>query len=61
MDKKLSEITRAEWIAFNWIEIQASFEDGEDRRFMTQGKRTPSEAAQAAIDWDSTEEELGAF
>ena len=55
MEKKLSEINRAEWIAFRWIEIDPAFgSDDDDRVFMDQGKRTPDEAAQAADDWDST-------
>lgn len=61
MEKKLSEITRNEWIAINWVEIPGSFESGDDREFVAQGRRTPDEAAQAAIDWDSTAEERAEF
>ena len=62
MEKKLSEINRAEWIAFRWIEIEPAFgADGDDRVFMAQGKRTPDEAAQAADDWDSTMLERNQF
>jgi hypothetical protein len=58
MEKKLSEITRSEWIAFRWIEIEPTMgDDSDERMFCTQGKRTPDEAAQAALDWDSTAEE----
>lgn len=54
MTKKLSEISRAEWIAFNWLE---NTEGGdEERTFMRSYARTPDEAAQAQIDWDDTEE-----
>lgn len=55
MRKKLSEITRAEWIGLQWIEVTSMGDD--DRTFEVMHKRTPEEAAQAAEDWDSTEEE----
>ncbi len=54
MEKKLSEITRAEWIAFNWFETTEMGD--EERRFLRNYGRTPDEAAQAQIDWDDTEE-----
>lgn len=55
MEKKLSEITRSEWIALRWIEIEPTMgDDSDERMFQTEGKRTPDEAAQAALDWDST-------
>lgn len=57
MEKKLSEITRAEWIALRWIEIPPAMGDDDERIFRADGKRTPDEAAQAAEDWDSTAEE----
>jgi hypothetical protein len=60
MEKRLSEITRAEWIAFRWVEAPQAMED-EDRIFVTDGKRTPDEAAQAAEDWDMTAEERAEF
>jgi hypothetical protein len=53
--KKLTEITRAEWIAFRWIENTAMGD--EDRMFLFDARRTPDEAAQAAADWDATAEE----
>ncbi len=56
MEKRLSEITSAVWIAFRWVEAPQAMED-EDRIFITDGKRTPDEAAQAAEDWDMTAEE----
>jgi len=60
MEKRLSEITRSEWIAFRWVEAQQAMGD-EDRMFMSDGKRTPDEAAQAAEDWDQTAEERAEF
>ena len=60
MEKKLSEITRSEWITFRWIEAGQAMGDDE-RTFISDGKRTPDEAAQAAEDWDSTAEERAEF
>ena len=56
MRKPLAEITRDEWVSFNWGEVPASFGDG-DRIFEANQRRSPDEACQAAMDWDSTEEE----
>lgn len=56
MEKKLSDITRAEWICYHWLECTAT---EEDRIFLQSYRRTPEEAAQAAGDWDSTAEERG--
>ena len=50
--KKLSEIGRIEWIGMNWLEEVALGE--EERIFVSNGYRTPDEAAQAMDDWDST-------
>lgn len=50
--KEISDITRAEWIAFQWIE-DTQIGD-EERIFVSAGRRTPEEAAQARDDWDST-------
>jgi hypothetical protein len=60
MEKKLSEITRSEWIAFRWVEAQQAMGE-EERIFMSDGKRTPDEAAQAAESWDMTAEEREEF
>ena len=60
MQKELSQISRSEWIAFQWIEAPRAMGD-EDRTFMTDGKRTPTEAAQAAEEWDMTAEERAEF
>lgn len=56
MEKKLSEITRNEWIAYRWTEISCQ---GDERIFLQDDERTPDEAAQAMEDWDSTAEERG--
>lgn len=62
MEKKLSEITRTEWIAFLWVEIPPTMGDGNDERiFHGAGRRTPAEAAQAAEEWDMTAEERAEF
>jgi len=51
--KKLSEITKKEWVRFNWIEVDAV--DGE--RIMGKGlQRTPEEAMGAVMQWEETEE-----
>jgi hypothetical protein len=56
MEKSLSDITRKEWVALRWIEIGAL---GEERLFMSDGKRTPDEALKAMEEWDMTAEERG--
>ena len=58
MEKKLSEITRAEWIALRWIETTSQ---GDERTFMAEDRRTPDEALQAAEEWDQTAEERAEF
>jgi len=55
MKKKLSEITRDEWIGINWIE-DSEMGQGE-RCFVADGLRTPAEAYQAREEWDATAEE----
>ena len=50
--KKITEITRSEWIAFQWAEDSQMGD--EERTFIPTGRRTPDEAAQARDDWDST-------
>ena len=57
--KKLSEITREEWIALQWLE--ATQMGDEDRMFIVIGRRTPDEAAQAMSEWDTTEEARAKF
>jgi hypothetical protein len=56
MQKKLSEITRADWIAIQWIEVT---EMGSERTFLANDRRTPDEAAQAMEEWDMTAKERG--
>ncbi len=56
IEKKLSEITRKEWIVYQWQEAPNSFGD-EERIFLRGFKRTPDEARQAMEDWDATAEE----
>lgn len=53
MQKKLSEITRAEWITFSWLETTEGGD--EERTFMRGYKRTPDEAMSAMEEWDATE------
>jgi hypothetical protein len=55
MEKRLSEISRQEWIAFQWIEITEM--GGTERVFIQGFRRTPDEAADAQSDWDSTVKE----
>ena len=49
MEKKLSEITRKEWIVYQWLEVD-NF--GSDRTFIKGQNRTPDEALQAAEEWE---------
>lgn len=60
MEKKLSEITRAKWIAYRWTEIPPVMGDDSERVFMSNGKRTPDEAYQAMEEWDVTADERDA-
>jgi hypothetical protein len=55
MEKKLSEITRNEWIAFQWLDITEMHEP--ERVLLRHHRRTPDEAAQAMEEWDATAEE----
>ncbi len=52
MEKKLSEITRDEWIAIRWVDV--TLMGHTERTFIPSHNRTPNEAAQAAWDWDET-------
>lgn len=58
MKKKLSEITREEWIGINWIEDSEMGQ--EERCFKADGLRTPAEAYQAREEWDATAQERDA-
>jgi predicted RecB family nuclease len=54
MEKKLSDITREEWITFQWVDIT---EMGDSERIMLQRfQRTPDEMMQAMEDWEETEQ-----
>lgn len=55
MEKKLSEITRTEWVAYQWIDITEMGD--QERMFLRHLGRTPDEAAQAMEEWDMTAEE----
>lgn len=54
--KKLEDITRKEWIAYRWAEIEPTF-GSEERIFRPNGRRTPEEAFQAMEEWEMTAEE----
>ena len=49
MEKALSEITRREWILYEWLEVGNL---GEERGFIMGSERTPDEALEAANEWD---------
>jgi hypothetical protein len=53
IEKTLSEITRKEWILYQWIEA-TQFGDTE-RYFLRGQERTPDEALNAAQEWDFLE------
>jgi hypothetical protein len=54
MEKKLSDITREEWITFQWVDIT---EMGDSERIMLQRfQRTPDEMCQAMQEWEETAE-----
>jgi hypothetical protein len=55
MNKDLKDITREEWIKYQWMEDNVMGVPG--RIFQRGYLRTPDEAYQAMIDWDSTSEE----
>jgi hypothetical protein len=48
--KPLAEITRSEWVAFNWIEI-TEYGD-KDRKFIRGYFTTPPEAVAKGEEWD---------
>lgn len=55
--KKLSEITRQEWIIFQWQDITAVGDA--ERMFIRCFRRTPNEAITALGAWDRLAEEKG--
>lgn len=50
--KAISDITRKDWICFQWNECTELGDD--DRMFFRGQRRMPDEAAQAAEEWDYT-------
>lgn len=57
MEKPLSEISRTEWIKYQWTDVTQM---GDTERMMTQGfLRTPDEAYQAMEEWEVTAEDRG--
>ena len=57
MEKPLSEITREEWIKWQWT---SEIRFGDEERYMIRGsQRTPDEAFEAMMQWDSVQEGLG--
>ena len=57
MVKKLSEITRTEWIKYQWVDVTQM---GDPERMMQQGfLRTPDESYQAMEEWEVTAEDRG--
>ena len=56
MEKVLSEITRKEWIQYQWYD---STQMGDSERRMTMGyQRTPDEMYQAMEEWDTVNNNL---
>lgn len=52
MEKKLSEITRNEWITYQWFDATQM---GDEERMMGRAfLRTPDEAYTAMMEWDET-------
>ena len=57
MEKPLSEITRTEWIKYQWVDVTQM---GDSERIMLQGfLRTPDESYQAMEEWEVTAEDRG--
>ena len=57
MEKALKDITRTEWIKYQWHDVTQM---GDDERMMQQGFiRTPDESHQAMEEWEVTAEDRG--
>ena len=57
MEKPLSEISRTEWIKYQWNDVTQM---GDPERMMQQGfLRTPDESYQAMEEWEVTAEDRG--
>jgi predicted RecB family nuclease len=56
MEKALKDITRTEWIKYQWIDVTQM---GDEERIMLQGfLRTPDEMMMAIEEWDISAEAL---
>jgi hypothetical protein len=55
MEKRLSEITRKEWILYQWLDTGSMGSD-EDRVFIKGPRNTPAEAMEAAEEWEFLKE-----
>lgn len=55
-EKKLSEITRKDWILYQWIDDDTF---GVERILFRGRQRTPTEALQAAQEWEFLESVKG--
>jgi hypothetical protein len=54
MEKKLSEISREEWISYQWADVTQM---GDSERVFLRGyQRTPDEMYNAMMEWEETEE-----
>lgn len=49
--KKLSEITRDEWIVYNWLPVTGMGENGQN--YILGVPRDPSESIRAGSEWDA--------
>ena len=57
MEKALKDITRTEWIKYQWTDVTQM---GDTERMMMQGfLRTPDEAYQALEEWEVIAEDRG--
>lgn len=57
MEKALKDITRTEWIKYQWTDVTQM---GDPERMMMQGfLRTPDESYQAMEEWEVTAEDRG--
>jgi hypothetical protein len=54
MEKRLSEITREEWISWQWLDITQMGD--EERVFLKRFQRTPEEMYNAMMEWEETVE-----
>ena len=57
-EKKLSDITRKDWILWQWFEVDGVFGET-DRMFVRGLQRNPTEALRASQEWDFLESVKG--